>query len=271
MTADAGGTLLGPLAPSAPVSLVAEGLTLERGGRRVLDAVSFALEAGRHLAILGPNGAGKSSLLAILSGQLTPSAGRVLVDGRPLAAASPGERARLVAFLPQASAPSPELEVRALVALARTPWLGLFAAPGARDRAIVDAALARAGVAELARRRVGTLSGGERQRVALAHVLAQTAPLVLFDEPTTHLDLVHQLELEGVLAERGRTRVSVLHDPALARRVADVALCLDGGRVVAAGPTDAVVVPEVLARTFGVEVDAHGPGGGVFTYRSRAR
>jgi iron complex transport system ATP-binding protein len=231
--------------------LQARGLTLDLGGRRVVDDVSLTLCGGESVAIVGPNGAGKSTLLGLLAGLQRPGAGMVALDGRPLPDWPARERAVRLAWLAQQGEASGELAARDVVMLGRLPRLGLLGSPGPADDAVVAAAMAETECTALAQRRLSALSGGERQRVLLARLLAVQAPLLLLDEPTTHLDPPHQLALMRSLLGRARAGVAVaavLHDLTLAL-MCDRLLVLEAGRLVADGaPAD----PAVQARLVSV-------------------
>ena len=229
----------------------AQGLQLALGGRRVLDGVDLDLRPG-WTAIVGPNGAGKSTLLRAFAGLLAPSAGRVLLDGRPLADWPPRERALRIAWLAQQAEASAEMTVRDAVRLGRLPHLGLFTLPGPADEAAVDAAMAATECSGWQHRRLGALSGGERQRALLSRALAVQAPLLLLDEPTTHLDPPHQVALVRLLQAlaRQQTVVSVLHDLPLALQ-ADRLVVMAQGRIAAEGTHDDPRVHAALVQVFG--------------------
>ncbi len=232
-------------------TLRATGIDVALGGARVLDGVSLDARPG-WTAIVGPNGAGKSTLLRVLAGLRAPDAGEVLLDGRPLAAWPPRERARRIAWLTQQGTVTGDLTAREIVLLGRLPHLGLVAAPGAADEAAAERAMAEAECAVWRDRRPQALSGGERQRVLLARALAVEAPLLLLDEPTTHLDPPHQAALARLLRRRaaaGTTVVSVLHDLSLAL-VADHLVLLVGGRVRAEGAADDPALHAALVEAF---------------------
>lgn len=230
--------------------LQAEGLGLALGGRRVVDQVSLALAPGQWAALVGPNGAGKSSLLSLLAGLLAPDAGRVLLDGRALADWPARLRGQRLAWLSQQGEAEGELAGADVVGLGRLPHQGLFGAPGAADAAAVQAAMAETASTAFAQRRLSALSGGERQRVLLARALAVCAPVLLLDEPTTHLDAPHQRALVRSLVQRARAGAAVLvvlHDLNLAL-AADRLLVLHQGRLVADGPpADAAVRRQLVA------------------------
>ncbi len=236
--------------------LEAEGLCVRREGFR-LGPVSLALPPGRVCAILGPNGAGKSSLLLALAGLLAASAGTVRLEGAPLGRLDRRARARAIGVLPQGGPVHWNLSARALVMLGRTPHRPPFGPPAPADAAAVEAALAATDALHLADRPVHALSGGERSRVLLARVLAGAPRVLLADEPLQSLDPAHQLQTVHLLraaAARGAAVAAVVHDLPLARRLADDALLLKAGEVLAQGPAEAVLVPDTLARGFGVAV-----------------
>src|SRR5690606_4343894 len=205
---------------------------------RALAGVSMALERGRCVAVVGPNGAGKSTLLAVMTGQLRAQGGRVLIDGRRLEELDRFALARRVAVVEQNPVVPPGFTVAEVVAMGRTPHLGLFGSPSRVDGAAVESALAETGLGGLARRPVEKLSGGESQRVVLARALAQEADHLLLDEPTNHLDLRYQLDVLRFArraAAEGTAVLLVLHDLNLAARVSDRVLMLQRGAVVADG------------------------------------
>jgi len=226
-------------------------LVVERGGRAVLHGVSTAFAPG-WTAIVGPNGAGKSTLLRSLAGLHNAARGQIRLDGRSLDGWRPAERARRIAWLDQQGEAGGELTARDIVALGRLPHLGLFGAPSAADADAVRRAMALTECDGWADRRLHELSGGERQRVLLARALAVEAPVLLLDEPTTHLDPPHQVALVRLLQKlgaEGRTVVSVLHDLPLAL-LADRIVVMAEGRVRAAGPRDDPALHAVLGEVF---------------------
>ena len=250
--------------PGALFSL--HGATVEAGGATLLHPLDLDLPAGGVLGLIGHNGSGKSTLLRTLARQMTPSRGSVLFMGRPLPDWTRRDLARHLAFMPQDPAIDGAVTVRDLVEAGRFPWHGTLGRFTARDRAAVDSALARTGVAALADRAMGTLSGGERQRAAIALCLAQEPRCLLLDEPTAALDVRHAvsvLALVRSLARDGIASVVVLHDVNLAARFCDELLALRGGRVLARGTPDALMRPEVLESIYGtrLEVVPHPSGG----------
>ncbi|GHE70021.1 histidinol-phosphatase [Streptomyces longispororuber] len=234
--------------------IIAEHLSWEVAGRAVVDDVSLDVAPGETVGLIGPNGSGKSSLLRCLAGLRTPAAGTVRYDGEPIRGWSARRVARRVAFVEQVADTDGDLRVVDVVGLGRTPFGDRWRGPGAHDRAVVDAALARLGLTALRDRAWKALSGGERQRAHIARALAQQPYAILLDEPTNHLDVKHQLELLALLAGTDQTVLVALHDLSLAARHCDRLLLLHGGRLVAAGPPKDVLTPELLAQVF--EVDA---------------
>ncbi|MFM2057430.1 MAG: hypothetical protein RLY71_1815 [Pseudomonadota bacterium] len=231
------------------------------GDRPVLHAVTLALQPG-WTAVVGPNGAGKSTLLRVLAGLLAPDAGTVELAGRPIHQWRPAERARRLAWLAQQAEASGELSVHDIVMLGRLPHLGLFGSSGPADRAAVERAMQQTECSDWPQRRLAELSGGERQRVLLARALAVEAPVLLLDEPTTHLDPPHQVALVRLMMRLGRTStvVSVLHDLPLAL-AADQLVVLAAGRVRAAGSRDDPAVHAALIEVFGgaLRIERIGP------------
>lgn len=240
------------------IQLIVEGLSCGHHDVPLLSGLDLSLEAGKALAVVGPNGAGKSTLLCALAGQDAMMAGKVLVQGEDLTALADVERARLVAMLPQTDRGDGGLRVEELVALGRTPHLGLWGHLGSEDRAAVQRALEDCGLTELRERPLEQLSGGERQRARIAMTLAQQCPLLLLDEPANHLDLRRRHELFELLGrlrkERRLALVLVLHDLQDAFREADEVLLLAQGRAEWVGLQDTDRV-ERLAHAFGVPVE----------------
>ncbi len=230
----------------------------------LLRGVNVGVRPGRILVLIGPNGAGKSTLLRVLSGELAPTGGEALLDGRPLAAFSAAELARRRAVVPQASTLSFPFTVLEVAMLGVT--VPGFAVTTAAARAAALEALAAVGLSGLSSRLYGHLSGGERQRVHIARALCQVAApalrpgesqCLLLDEPTSNLDLAHQaLVLDAVRrqAARGLAVLAVMHDLNLAAALADDLLLLAGGEVKAAGPPPQVLRAELLSAAYGCSV-----------------
>ncbi len=230
------------------MSLAAQNLCL--AGR--LGGVSLTLNPGEVTAICGPNGAGKSSLLSCLSGLLLPERGALALDGTPLNAMPPRERARALGYLPQQGEMAWDLSVETLAALGRLPWNTGAAA----DRAAVDAALLALDLERFRDRPMSQLSGGEQARALLARVLAGQPRWLLADEPLANLDLAHQLALLAqfrTLAGQGAGVVLVLHDLAQAMNHADRVVVLDGGVVAADGPPDLALSEAMIEQVWKVQ------------------
>ena len=262
-----------PMAERAAPLLQARGLGMDFGNGTVLDDVDLDLRPGAMVGLIGPNGAGKTTLLSLLMGLFAPSAGEVLVAGRPLRGLSRRRLARIMALVPQDLEMAFAFRVREVVAMGRYPYLGRFQVAGAADLDAIDEAMALTGVDVLADRTIDTLSGGERQRVLIARAIAQQTPVVLLDEVTANLDLSHQLEvleLAARMAADGRLVVAAIHDLTMASRYCERLLLLADGRLQVDGPATAVLTPAHLRRFFGVDAridEAPGQIGLVITPR----
>ena len=239
------------------MTLAADDLAFGYRGHPVGRAVTLTIAAGEVLALLGPNGGGKTTLLKTMLGLLPPQDGTVSLDGRPLAALTIPERARLVAYVPQSHHGTFAFTAFDLVLMGRTAHGGLFARPGARDRAVASAMLERLGIAHLSDRPVTMISGGERQLVLVARALAQEPRFIVLDEPTASLDFGNQGKVMRQIRQLAADGLGVLfttHDPNQALGHADrVALLRDGG-VMAEGPVGEVLTPERLAALYGAPV-----------------
>jgi iron complex transport system ATP-binding protein len=225
--------------------------------RTVVDGVDLAVPAGRITVIVGANACGKSTLLRGLARLLSPRGGTVLLDGRELHRTPTREVARRMGLLPQSPVAPEGVTVGDLVARGRSPHQRWWQQWSADDERLVRDALAATSVTDLAHRPVDELSGGQRQRAWLALALAQDTEVLLLDEPTTYLDLAHQVEVLELVAElnahRGRTVVMVLHDLNHAARYAHHIVAMKDGRVVAEGPPAEVVTEELVAEVFGLD------------------
>jgi iron complex transport system ATP-binding protein len=224
---------------------------------RILDGVSLRVDAGEWLSIVGPNGAGKSTLLRAIAG-LVPARGEIELDGRPAGHLRRRDRARLTALVPQAPVVPPGMTVADYVVLGRTPHIPFFGAESAHDLAVAERTMAQLDLLAFAERTVSSLSGGERQRVFLARALAQEAPVLLLDEPTTGLDVGYQQQVLELIDRLRRdhtlTVLSTMHDLTLAGQYADRLVLLDGGRVVSSGPAAEVLTEDNIARSYGAHV-----------------
>jgi iron complex transport system ATP-binding protein len=235
--------------------LTADGLALAYDGRIVVDDLTLALPDHGFTVIVGPNACGKSTLLRGLARLLTPRAGSVLLDGDEIHRMPTRLVARKLGLLPQGPVAPAGVTVEALVRRGRFPHQRILGGWTAADQSAVDSALERTSLTGLRRRSVDELSGGQRQRTWIALALAQDTPLLLLDEPTTYLDLRHQLDVLDLLADldrAGRTIVAVLHDLNHAARYASTLLVMRDGAVVAAGPPSDVLTAELVAEVFEV-------------------
>jgi len=237
--------------------LHAERLTLGYGRKLIAEDLSLTIPDGELTVIIGPNGCGKSTLLRTLSRLLAPSSGQVWLDGQAIQSYRTKEVARRLGLLPQSSQAPGDISVRDLVARGRYPHQTLFGGVRADDERAVTNAMQATGVFELADRAVDTLSGGQRQRVWIAMALAQETPLLLLDEPTTWLDITHQIDLLELLGDlnrqQGHTLVMVLHDLNHACRYATHLVAMRGGKVLASGRPRDVVTPALIKAVYDLD------------------
>lgn len=227
-----------------------------RGVAPILSDIHFAVPAGQIMAICGANGAGKSSLLRLIYRHQPPRRGTVRLMGKDIWLMGAAEAARHLAAVLQEQPTDFALSTRQIVALGRLPhrrgWAAGLSAAGAEDGAIIDAALLRMNLTDMADRPFGTLSGGERQRVMVARALAQQPRVLVLDEPTNHLDIRHQLELLALLKGLGLTVIATLHDLTLAAEFAERVLVLHQGRILADGPPATALTEATLAQAFNI-------------------
>jgi iron complex transport system ATP-binding protein len=232
-------------------------LTLAYDQTIIIDGLDISIPSGQITALVGPNGCGKSTLLRGIARLLAPRGGGAFLDGKAIQRMPTRELARQLGILPQNPVAPEGLTVRELVAQGRFPHQSWLQQWSAADEAAVIKALDLTGMARLADRPVDALSGGQRQRAWIAMTLAQETACILLDEPTTFLDLAHQIEvlqlLERLNREEGRTIVMVVHDLNHATRHAQHLIALRGGGVIAAGAPADIVTPELLRTVFGVE------------------
>lgn len=239
----------------SPIRLRVDDVTLAYDGKAVVEDVRVGIADASLTVIIGPNGCGKSTLLRSLARVVQPQRGVVALDGRDLADHRPKELARLVGLLPQSPVAPEGIRVAELVGRGRFPHQSPFQRWTELDERAVQRAMAATDVEHLADRPVATLSGGQRQRVWVAVVLAQDTGILLLDEPTTYLDVAHQVELLDLLADLhddGRTVVAVLHDLNHAARYATHLIVMHEGRIVAEGPPRAVLTAELVGDVFGM-------------------
>lgn len=237
--------------------LEAQSVTMAYENRVISEALSLQIPNGKITVIIGPNACGKSTLLKGLSRLIKPMSGQIILDGKAIESYSAKQLARTLGLLPQSSHSPAGITVFDLVARGRFPHQGLLKRWSEADEAAVVAALAETNLTDLADRYVDELSGGQRQRVWLALVLAQQPQVMLLDEPTTYLDISHQLEVLELyrrLNQQGqRTLVMVLHDLNLAARYADYIVAMKDGEILGEGKPDQLMTPELLKTVFGIE------------------
>jgi ABC-type cobalamin/Fe3+-siderophores transport system ATPase subunit len=233
-------------------------VTIRYEARTVLRNISLDVNAGEVLALIGPNGVGKSTLLRACSATLKPISGRILIAGQDTQRLRVEERARLIAVVPQAVRLPEIFNVFETVLMGRTPYLGWLGRESEQDQAAVQAALDRTATLDLADRPIGELSGGEQQRVMIARALAQSARILLLDEPTAHLDLKHQASVLSLVCDLAHAEnyavLIALHDLNLAAQYADRVALLSNGAVAAIGTPEAVLTEENLSPAYGLRI-----------------
>ncbi|MDK9364900.1 iron-enterobactin ABC transporter ATP-binding protein [Lelliottia wanjuensis] len=233
-----------------------EKLTLGYGKKIVVDELTVSIPDGHFTAIIGPNGCGKSTLLRTLSRLMTPQHGSVFLDGEQIQSYASKEVARRIGLLAQNATTPGDITVQELVARGRYPHQPLFTRWRKEDEEAVARAMQATGITDLARQSVDTLSGGQRQRAWIAMVLAQETAIMLLDEPTTWLDISHQIDLLELLSDLNRTQgytlAAVLHDLNQACRYATHLIALRDGKIVAEGAPKEIVTPELIERIYGM-------------------
>ncbi|MEX3611456.1 ABC transporter ATP-binding protein [Rothia sp. LK2588] len=263
---------------TASSQLRVRNVNLGYGSTPVIRDLSLDIPEGRITAIIGPNGCGKSTLLRGIARLLKPSAGSITLDGNDVFGFRGKEFARRVGLLPQSPVAPEGITVADLVSRGRFPYQGLFTRATAGDDEAVAWAMEATHTVDLADRVVSDLSGGQRQRVWIAMALAQQTDILLLDEPTTYLDLAHQVELLDLLSElnetRGTTMVMVLHELNLAARVADHLVAMKEGRIAAQGEAATVLTSDHLQQVFGLRAEVCDPlrdGSSVIVPRPRSK
>ncbi|MEH6820120.1 MAG: ABC transporter ATP-binding protein [Dietzia psychralcaliphila] len=252
------------------MTLTAHDVSWKVRSRTIVDRITLSVDPGEVLGIVGPNGSGKTSLLRCLAGIHRAHTGTVTLAGQPLAGLGDTERARSIAFVGQNPTTETDLTVADVVALGRIPHRSRWNGLSDDDRSAISAGLDRVGLPGFADRRWQTLSGGERQRTQLARAFAQEAPVMLLDEPTNHLDIRSQLQLMRLIGEsQEKTTAVVLHDLQLAATFCTRLAVVDGGRIAADGPPEAVLTAELLTDVFGITADVVHDGSGLLMLRYR--
>lgn len=238
------------------------GITFKRGSRTILDDVDITINDGRTMGLVGPNGSGKTTLLRCLFGSLNPDSGQVLIDDTPLKDLDKKTLAHKLSVVTQEHESDMPVSIAELVMLGRLPYLGLTGRPTAEDEAIVEKSLRDVGALHLATRDFSQLSGGEKQRSLIARGLTQQSQHILLDEPTNHLDIRFQYDIMDLIASLPGAAVVVLHDLNLAARYCDDIMVIHDGTVVVEGPTDKVLVPEILEPVYRLPVQRVDTGDG---------
>ena len=243
--------------PNSVARLTGENLTLGYGKKIIVDALTVAIPDGHFTAIIGPNGCGKSTLLRALSRLMKPMAGQVLLDGTLISQLPGKEVARRVGILAQSATAPGDITVRELVARGRYPHQPLFSRWRQSDEDAVVGAMQATGITQLATQPVDTLSGGQRQRAWIAMILAQETAIMLLDEPTTWLDISHQIDLMELLSDlnqhKGYTIAAVLHDLNQACRYATHLIALRDGAIIAEGAPTEIVTSQLIEQIYGVK------------------
>lgn len=238
--------------------LIVENLHFGYNGNSILQGFTLEARPGEIVGIVGPNGAGKTTVLRLISGVLKAALGSIRVDGSELTTLGAAQRGRLVSVVPQSPRLPLNFKLLDMVLMGRNPHLKLLQWEGRRDLEIARRAMELTDVWDLADRAVGTLSGGEQQRAVIALALAQEAPVMLLDEPTSSLDLVHQTRIMDLVTDvqgrRGDTVVMAIHDLTLAAQYCDRIVMLADGRDYADGPPSNVLTADNISSVYGAEV-----------------
>lgn len=229
-------------------------LCVDIGGTRIVSDVTINVPNRTFVGLLGPNGSGKSTILKTMYRLLKPAAGQVLIDGQDLLALPAKQAATRIAVVSQDTTVEFDATVAEVVMVGRTPHKGRLERDNDWDRAVVTDALQRVGCLGLAHRSIHALSGGERQRVFIARALAQGCDHLILDEPTNHLDVRYQMEVLEIVAGLGISVLAALHDLGLAGLFCDSIYLLDGGRIAAQGPPEAVITPDIVRQVYGADV-----------------
>ncbi|MFC1988132.1 ABC transporter ATP-binding protein [Chloroflexota bacterium] len=249
------------------IKLEVQNLTLAYGRHMVVSDLTFRVMPGEMVGLIGPNGCGKSTIIKALSRVVPPSSGQIFLDGKDISQVSRGDLARLLGVVPQMPILPNAFTAFEIVLMGRNPHLGLLQYEGARDMAITWQAMERTATQSLAERRIDELSGGEIQRVVIARVLTQEPKSILLDEPTSNLDISHQIEIldliKNLCRENNLAVVIALHDLNLAPQYCNRLILINNGRVHVQGTPVEVITPENIKEVYGVEhcVYAHPANG----------
>jgi iron complex transport system ATP-binding protein len=250
------------------VSLVVEGLESGYGGKPVISGITLSIYRGEIVSILGPNGAGKTTLLRCIEGTLSPSLGNIYVEGKELKDISDRERGRIIASVPQIHRPIFPFTVLEVVLMGRNPYITGYGTPSKRDYEIAENALKEVGIYKLKERYYTELSGGELQLTLIARALAQEPKVILFDEPTAHLDFKNQLIVlsivRKIVEEKEISIIMVMHDPNLAMLYSDRVFLMEKGRIIDSGKPVEAITPQNMKRLYGFDVEIVNSNGRYF-------
>ena len=237
------------------IKLKMQDVTLGYGGKVVVEGVTLQVKPGEMLGLVGPNGCGKSTIIRALSRVISPSSGRILLNGKDISRISRKDLARRLGVVPQMPLLPSTFTAFEIVLMGRNPHLGLFQYEGPRDMAIAWQAMEKTSTRHLAQRRIGELSGGEIQCVVIARVLAQETEAILLDEPTANLDIGRQIEIldliKGLCRRDGLTVVAALHDLNLAAQYCDRLVLISNGRIYAEGTPGEVINADNIGQVYG--------------------
>ncbi len=229
-----------------------------KGGEEVLKGISFCAEGGNITTILGPNGSGKTTLFRCIAGIWKPYKGDILFDEKSITTLSFNKRAKIFSVVPQEHEPAFPYSVLDVVLMGRASYVGIFSAPGKKDYEIAISAIKTVGIEHIMDKPYTKISGGERQLALIARALAQNSPIMLLDEPTSHLDFRNQVnvlkKIKKIAREKALTVVMTLHDPNLASLFSEKIVVINSGVKIAEGKPEAVINEELIKRVFGVEV-----------------
>ena len=245
-----------PMKEQYSSAVSAEGLRYEVDAKSLLDGVDLHVERGQFIGLIGPNGAGKTMLLRAIAGVLRYSDGVVLLDGTDVQNGSPREIARAMALVPQVAPYTQGFTALELVLMGRYPHMSRFQIEGREDNLIARNAMRLTETDQFTDRTLDTLSGGERQRIFVARALAQQPRVLLLDEPTSNLDILHQLKVISLvrkMVDDGLTAIAAIHDLQMAARYCDRLALMKDGRILAKGSPEEVLTPETIQASFGVK------------------
>jgi iron complex transport system ATP-binding protein len=248
--------------------LVVEGLESGYNRKTVISDITFSVEKGEIVSILGPNGAGKTTLLRCIEGTLSPSSGNIYISGKKLKDISDRERGRIIASVPQIHRPIFPFTVLELVLMGRNPYITRYGTPSKRDYEIAENVLKEVGIYELKDRYYTELSGGELQLTLIARALAQEPKVILFDEPTAHLDFKNQLTVlsivRKIVEEKEISILMVMHDPNLAMLYSDRVFLMEKGKIMDSGRPFEAITPQNMKRLYGFDVEIVNSNGRYF-------